>query len=147
MERSEAIEKIIQFFGDNDEVFNACIVELNSYNGFLGDNVVYPMDYIDELYYHTNPSDILARAFYGYDADNWTTTANGEKEYAQFNPNREFFYYNGYGNLVSTDYMDYSDYLDDYFVQELENNRAHIWTIQEDSELSSLFDDLEEAEA
>lgn len=33
-----ATEKIIAWFKENEEVFNDCIEELDSYNGYLGDD-------------------------------------------------------------------------------------------------------------
>lgn len=41
-------EKIKAYFEENEEIFNACIEELDSYNGYLGDDRYYPMDELDE---------------------------------------------------------------------------------------------------
>lgn len=140
------IEKIIDFFKENEELFNSCIEELDGYNGFLGDNRYYPMEELNELYRDTKPLEMLYRVFYGRDDDTWTTDAHGEKSYGEFNPNRDYFYYNGYGNLVSSDYKDYSAYLDHYAIEDMSNNRRWIDSIEDDEELSSLFDELEEDE-
>lgn len=140
------IEKIIDFFKENEELFNSCIEELDGYNGFLGDNRYYPMEELNELYRDTEPLEMLYRVFYGRDNDTWTTDAHGEKSYGEFNPNRDYFYYNGYGNLVSSDYKDYSAYLDHYAIEDMSNNRRWIDSIEDDEELSALFDELEEDE-
>ena len=140
------IEKIIDFFKENKELFNSCIEELDGYNGFLGDNRYYPMEELNELYRDTEPLEMLYRVFYGRDDDTWTTDAHGEKSYGEFNPNRDYFYYNGYGNLVSSDYKDYSAYLDHYAIEDMSNNRRWIDSIEDDEELSALFDELEEDE-
>lgn len=140
------IEKIIDFFKENEELFNSCIEELDGYNGFLGDNRYYPMEELNELYRDTEPLEMLYRVFYGRDDDTWTTDAHGEKSYSEFNPNRDYFYYNGYGNLVSSDYKDYSAYLDHYAIEDMSNNRRWIDSIEDDGELSALFDELEEDE-
>lgn len=140
------IEKIIDFFKENEELFNSCIEELDGYNGFLGDNRYYPMEELNELYRDTEPLEMLYRVFYGRDDDTWTTDAHGEKSYGEFNPNRDYFYYNGYGNLVSSDYKDYSAYLDHYTIEDMSNNRRWIDSIEDDEELSALFDELEEDE-
>lgn len=137
---------IIQYFKENEEVFNDCIEELDSYNGYLGDDRYYSMDELDELYTGTEPSEILRRAFYGYDSETYTTDGSGNREYGQFNPNREYFTYNGYGNLVSADYKDYSAYLDEYAVEAMSENRNDIYSIDDDETLSALFDELEEVE-
>lgn len=63
------------------------------------DDMIYPMDEIDELF--SSVWDALRGAFfggrYGYDKDS-------------FNPNDDYFYFDGYGNLVSVTYLD--EYLD-----------------------------------
>lgn len=141
----EVTAAIIEFFKENEDVFNDCIEELDGYNGYLNDDCYYPMEELDELYIGVEPSEILRRAYYGYDADTYTTDGSGNKEYGQFNPNREYFTYNGYGNLVSTDYKDYSAYLDNYAVEEMSKNRYYINTIVDNEELTRLFDELEKA--
>ena len=131
-------------FEDNTELFNETIEELDSYNGYLGDNRYYFMenltDYIDtsDLW-----SSLICRIFYGRDDDCYITNSQGEKEYSQFNPNREYYYYNGYGNLVSSDDKDYSGYLDDYFIDSLLENRSYL---NIDADIEALLDELENAE-
>lgn len=138
-----AVENILDYFNENEEVFNDCIEELDSYNGYLGDDRYYYMDELDEIYNGTDPTEILRRAFYGYDEDNYITDQYGRKEYSSFNPNREFFRFNGYGNLVSADYKDYSAWLDEHAVKSMLENRRDIYTISDDPELEELFDALE----
>ena len=140
------INQIIKFFENNEEIFNSCAEELDGCNGFLGDDRYYCMEELDEFYRDVNPMDLLYRAFYGHDDDTWTTDARGEKIYGEFNPNRMYFCYNGYGNLISSDYKDYSGRLDRYAVEEMSENRCYIDSIDEDEELSALFDALEEDE-
>jgi hypothetical protein len=142
----EIIAKIIEFFKENEDVFDDCIEELDTYNGYLNDDRCYSMDELDELYTGTEPSEILCRAYYGYDAETYTTDESGNKERGQFNPNREYFTDNGYGNLVSTDYKDYSGHLDSYAVEAMSENRDHIDTIEDNEELAELFNELEQAE-
>lgn len=144
MEREKIIEKIVEYFKENEDIFNDCIEELDSYNGYLGDDRYYSMDELDELYCGVEPSEVLFRAFYGYDTETFTTDASGDRTYGAFNPNRDYFTSNGYGNLVSADYKDYSAHLDEYAVEEMAENRNWIDTIESDIELSALFDLLEE---
>lgn len=146
MTKAEAINNIREFFEDNEDIFNECIEDLDSYNGWLNDDRYYYMEELQELYFGVDPVEILRRAFYGYDAETWHTDSHGEKEYGAFNPNRDFFRYNGYGNLVSCDYKDYSDFLDDYAIESMAEHRQHIYRIEEDEDLKKLFDDYEEAE-
>ena len=137
--RQEVIDSIIEYFEENESVFESCIEELDSYNGYLGDDRYYCMEELADLYAGADPIEILQRAFYGYDSETWHTDSHGEKEYGAFNPNRDYFTFNGYGNLVSADYKDYS-------CESMAENRSNIWAISEDAELSELFDALEEAE-
>ena len=131
----EVTADIIDFFKANDDIFTDAIEELDSYNGYLGDDRYYSMDELDEFYTGTAPSEILFRAYYGYDEETYT---------GEFNPNREYFRYNGYGNLVSADYKDYSGQLDNYAVESMSENRPYIGSIEQSDELAALFDELEE---
>ena len=144
--REEQINQIIEFFENNEETFNECIEELDGYNGYLGDDRYWEMEYLNELYNDAEPMELLYRAFYGHDDDIYTTDSSGNRTYGEFNPNREYFKYNGYGNLVSTDYKDYSDKLDTYFIDSLLEHKNDIHTIEENEELNTLFDELEKME-
>ena len=144
MTREQTTKKIIEYFENNEEIFNECIEELDSYNGYLGDNRYYDMEMLNEFYSGQEPIEILYRTFYGRDDDTWTTDSNGNKTYGEFNPNREYFYYNGYGNLVSSNYKDYTGKLDHYFIESLSENRQYIDSIENDEELTQMFDELEE---
>ena len=119
-------EKLMQYFKENEDDFNDSIEELDSYNGYLGDDRYYAMEDLDELYSGCSATELLNRAFFGHDAENWHYDASGNKEYGAFNPNREYFYYNGYGNLVSADYKDYSDRLDSWFIENLIENADNL---------------------
>ena len=141
--REAAINAIIDWFDNNEEVFNNCIEELDSYNGYLNDDRYYSMDELNELYNGQDATEILCRAFYGYDEETWTTDSSGNKEYGAFNPNRDYFRFNGYGNLVSADYKDYSGQLDHYAVESMSENRNYIDSIDDNDELAALFDALE----
>ena len=144
--REQTIEKIIEYFNDNEEIFNKCIEELDSYNGYLNDDRYYEMEMLSEFYNGTDVIEILNRAYFGHDADTWHTDSRGEKEYGAFNPNRDYFTFNGYGNLISTDYKDYSAYLYSYTIEEMSENRQYIDSIDNDNDLSDLFDELEQDE-
>lgn len=142
--KKNTIEKIIAYFEENENVFNACIEELDGWNGYLNDDRYYEMEMLQEFYHGVDPIELLQRAYYGHDDDTWTTDSHGNKEHGPFNPNRDYFKYNGYGNLVSSDYKDYTGLLDKYVVEEMSENRQYIDTINENVELAALFDELEE---
>ena len=142
--KENAIKKIIEYFNQNEEIFNACMEELDSYNGYLNDDRYYEMELLSEFYAGTDPIELLQRAYYGRDDDTWTTDASGNKICGEFNPNRDYFYYNGYGNLVSSDYKDYTRYLDRYAIKEMGENINYIDTITDNEELNALFAEWEE---
>ena len=144
--KKAVIADIIQYFKENEDVFNDCMEDLDSYNGYLGDDRYYDMEELNEFYSGQKPQEILFRAFYGFDDDTWTTDSRGNKEHRAFNPNRNYFYFNGYGNLVSSDYKDYTGLLDQYAIEEMSENRNYINSIENDDILADLFDELEEAE-
>ena len=119
-------EQLKELFESNDDLFIEAIEELDSYNGFLGDSRYYEMELLNEFYNGSEPLELLQRAYFGRDED-YHTDAQGNKQYSEFNPNREYFYFNGYGNLVSSDYKDYSYLLDDYFIEDLIENYESLY--------------------
>ena len=141
----EIKEEIKVYFENNEEEYNEVIEDLDSYNGYLGDDRYFNMEDLDEFYRDTEPTELLTRAFYGHDADAWDLGRHEEKIYQAFNPNREYFKYNGYGNLISTNYKDYSDRLDNYFIDEIIDNVGNLYSIPDT--IQELIEELEEIEA
>lgn len=133
----EITAEIIEYFREHEEIFNEAAEQLNDYNGWLDDDRCIPMDEFDEIFRNTKPSEIAARIYYG-----WSDRYGHSSE---FNPNCEYFYFNGYGNLVSTDTKDYSAYLDKYIIESMAENRNSIYAIEDSEELTELFDELEKA--
>lgn len=85
MEKREKLVDYINGLGDDK------LIELhNSYCEAAGyeDDRIYSMYELDELLEGMTPTDILLRGFYG-----------------DFNPRHAFFWFNGYSNLESADYM------------------------------------------
>ena len=144
----ETTKKIIAYFEENEELFDECIEELDSYNGYLGDDRYYEMEMLDEFYSGQNPTEILTRAYYGHDDETFTIDSDGTKNYSMstFNPNRNYFYFNGYGNLVSSDYKDYSCFLNEETIDSMSDNRTRLDSIDSDLDLAILFDELEKEE-
>ena len=120
-------EQLKELFENNEDLFNATIEELDSWNGYLGDDRYYPMDELPEILYGKDPIDLLNMAYFGKDEENYHIDSSGNKIYDSFNPNREYFTFNSYGNLVSADYKDYSYYLDDFFVEVLIENYENLY--------------------
>ena len=146
MTREEIIEKVLEYFDENEDEFVEAIEELDSWNGYLGDDKVFDMEFLDEFYHGEDVIYVLQRAYFGHDDDDWHTDDRGDRHYGEFNPNRDYFYFNAYGNLVSTDYKDYSSYLDDNFAEYwLDNANNDNWfTVPE--ELEELVEEWEVAE-
>lgn len=130
-------ETLMKLFKNNTDLFNSTIEELDGWNGYLGDDRCYSMDELQEFFHGENVIDLLNRAYFGRDDDNWHTDAHGEKIYDSFNPNREYFYFNGYGNLVSTNYKDYSIHLDEWFIDEIIENQNHLYL---DDEIKNILE-------
>ena len=88
MNETEKIKKLVDYINSmNDDE----IVELhNRYCEAAGyeDDRIYSMYELDEILEGRTPTDILSRGFYG-----------------DFRPQHDFFWFNGYGNLESADYM------------------------------------------
>ena len=121
------------------------IEDLDSYNGYLGDDRYYDMELLTDFYADCDPSELLNRAYYGYDADSWHTDSHGEKQYGAFNPNRDYFRFNGYGNLVSAYHKDYSDKIDRWLIDELSENVNNLCSIEKDDELYEMLIEYNDA--
>lgn len=140
----EIRQELKDLFEEDNTLFNETIEELDSYNGYLGDDRYYFMENLTDC---IDTSDLwnslIYRMFCGRDDDCYITNSQGEKEYSQFNPNRDYYYYNAYGNLVSSDDKDYSAYLNDYFIDELLNNYDFL---NIDADIEILLDELAQCE-
>ena len=84
---------------DSDLLTEVC-EELDSWDGFLGDDRCYSMDEIDEILGDRKPSEILNMVS------------------SDFNYNDDYFYFNGYGNLESCNYKE-DRYLDVFTHEEI----------------------------
>ena len=115
------VEKLLEYYKENKEDFANDIEELDNWTGCLYDDKIYPMEELNEFISNEKPDEIIRRAFYGYDEP-----INENEQGQPFNPNREFFYFNGCGNLVSINEKDYSDYLDIAFIQDIIDNRYNL---------------------
>lgn len=114
-------QELLSYYKQNIEDFNNDIEALDDWTGYLGGERAIPMEDLDDYYQDISPLDLLRRAFFGYDDDDSTP-----EEKAPFNPNRDYFHVNGYINLVSTDNLDYSDYLDEVTVDNIIDNSQNL---------------------
>lgn len=130
--KEEVLKDILEYFEENEGEFIEAIEELDSYNDYLDDKRYYPMEELSEFLCGITAEEAITRAFYGYNEDSYNSRSGRHEE--PFNPNCEYFRFNAYGNLVSTNYIDYSDYLDQYFVDELMDNWNSLNYYNEDVE-------------
>lgn len=135
-ERREYIYKaMLDMIRTDSDLLTEVCEELDSWDGFLGDDRCYNMDEIDEILYGKKPSELLSMVS------------------SDFNYNDGYFYFNGYGNLESCDdkedrYLDvftHEEILDTYL-----DNACHCNLSNSDfEELAGLYesysdDDTEE---
>lgn len=109
--------------------------ELDDWSGYLDSDRFYDMDEFDELMSSHMPSVLASMIFNGCDM------CGGE-----FNPNHGYFTFNGYGNLVSAEWRNYSSlYCDKYLYDELLEYRGKLSTLDEWEEMAQLLDEYAEA--
>lgn len=135
----------MNYYQQNEDDFNNDIEELDSWNGILGDERIAPMEELDEIYHEQDVTEMMRRAYYGYDDDSWHEE-NGEKVYGPFCPNREYFYFNGYGNLVSTDFKNYSDFLNEDTIQDIIDHEGKLSLSDGAQEIIDNYEEEEEEE-
>lgn len=98
MNKQEQIKEYLKGLNDSEL--------LSIYNEFANETYninIYLMDEFDEICENMDASDIARRCFYG-----------------KFNPNDEYFIFNGYANFESSDYLEYFidfDELADYIIR------------------------------
>lgn len=99
---TERIMETIKEMSDTDLMY--------LWNDYAQDNAMYddqvfPMEDFNEFYNSCDPVEIATRCFYGH--DEWGNESS-------FNPNRDFFYLNGYGNPVSLSYIGWNGYTNEF---------------------------------
>ncbi len=97
--------------------------EINSWDGSLEHLQVISMDTFNELMHGVEPLEIANRIYFG-----------------NFNPNDEYFRFNGYGNLESLDEYDIKDEIINYSL-EIAQRTVELY---EDGHLSYLDDEVVE---
>ena len=134
------VDKLLAYYKENSEDFADDIEELDNWNECLYEDKIFSMDELDEVLQDIEPSEILRSALFGHDE------SHGGLIKSSFNLNRDYFHYNGFGNLVSTDERDYSDYLNDYFIQEIIDNKSNLSLSEGAQEIIANHEDSEDDE-
>lgn len=125
-EKQEEINSEAEEILEDDDIFcNAC-EELDRYNGFLGDERLYYMEDVNELYYGLKPLDLLEKV-----TDDFSTNDN--------------YFFEDYEGLHSTDYREdfYRNNHDNSEVwEEIKNNTNCSF----DSEIEEKIEEIEAVE-
>lgn len=121
MKKSEIYEEILGYMCTNNDEGNAVVEELDSWNGYLGDDRIYSVDLIDDVLYNKKPSEILDMV-------------------GEWNSSDDYFFFSPAGYLVSTSYIDYSLYFDEYLIEEVVNDWHNLYTDNFAPKLIELFE-------
>ena len=118
--------RMIDYWKSHNDSFSNVCEDLDSYDGFLDGNRIYPMDELDDLLYDKKPSEVLQMV----DTDN-------------FNYNDDFFYYDEIYGIRSTNEKDYSNYVDysDVF-EKLINDYNQVFSRKYGHTYYELFEDV-----
>lgn len=144
--RAEIIAEIIEYFENDTDAFTEVIEDCDDWDGYLEDDRWYSADDLEEILDGRPIVEILNMSRFGSDLDDWHYDSHNEKVFASFNPNRDWFRFDGYGNLESSNYKDYNDKIDHYAIEEIEENRGHLTSLDDYDELVCLFNELDEAD-
>jgi len=108
MTYDELCDQLLDYFEQNEGDFILSIEELDAYNGYLDEGRIYSMDTLYDFVCDQSVEDIMRDALAATDVYG-----------GNFDVNKPYFYRNSYGRYISTDEIDYSYWLDKYFVQSL----------------------------
>ena len=118
-------DRMIDYWKAHNDSFSRVCEELDSWDGFLGDDRIYSMDELDDLLCDKKPSEVLRMVDTG-----------------NFNYNDDFFYYSIYG-IRSTDEKEYFndvDYLEVF--EELIDNYGKIFNYHYGRAYYELFNNV-----
>ena len=118
--------RMVDYWKAHNDSFSRVCEDLDSYDGFLDDDRLYPMDELDDLLYDKKPSEVLQMV----DTDN-------------FNYNDDYFYYDIYG-IRSTNEKEYYNDVDysDVF-EELVDNYGKLFNYRYGNAYCILFNDVD----
>lgn len=117
-----------------DRFADRLIESVDEWNDLLDGEHRLPMECLADWYPHTTDgtNDLIQALYYGHD----------DESEGQFDPNKRYFFLDGYGNIVSTDFKDYEYELDDIALCD-DLDRADELIVY--PELKALFEELAEA--
>lgn len=145
MNRTEIEEKLREILRslDSEELLFAWNDYTDRTDRF--DDRIYFMSELDTFYVETDATEVLMRAFYGHD------DLGADKTDTEFNPNRDYFYFNGYGNLVSCEYLGWNQYGERYCCSIIDESAMIDYMIDNETglcnnDLEAVFEEEEERE-
>ena len=116
LHKSDLVESMVNYYQEiswNENDFNTIIEFIDSYDGYLGDDRYYEMDLFDEFFYDCSPLEIVDRI-----------------NFHEFDSRDDYFKFDIYG-VESTDIKDYSDFIDNYFMEQLIDNDSYLSEIED----------------
>ena len=130
MEKFDKIMDVLKNMDDCElvSVWNEYCDKVNCF-----DDRIYSMDELDEIMNGQDAQYILNRAFFGH--DQWS-------EESSFNPNRDWFTFNGYGNFISMDAIGYNKYSGKFMCDYLDEDALTNYIV--DNEDSLYNDDIQD---
>lgn len=133
---SNQIMEILKGMDDSELVYvwNEYCERVNNY-----DDRIESIDLLEDMFSGDCIINILNRAYFGNDQFN---------ENSSFNPNRDWFTFNGYGNLVSLECIGWNEYAQEFMYSGFDEDAVVDYIIDnmdslENDEISELLDDYE----
>ena len=107
MTREEAIRNYVENLIGDDLAY--LLQHMNAYDGCFEEAIYYDMDEFDEFMSNYTPMEIAQMIYFG-----------------EFNPNADYFRFNGYGNLESADWPDVVAEAED-LIDDIINHLVHYY--------------------
>lgn len=118
-------KKMTEYWKAHNDSFSKVCEELDSWDGFLGDDRIYSMDEFDDLLCDKKPSEVLQIV-----------------DTATFDYSDDYFYYDIYG-IHSTNEKDYYSYFDySYVFEKLIDDYNQVFTTRYGHAYHELFEDV-----
>lgn len=118
-------KRMTDYWKNHNDSFSRVCEDLDSWDGFLGDDRLYQMCDFDDIIGEKKPSEVVQML----DSD--------------FNYSDDYFYFDGYGEICSTDekkYFDSFDYSEVF--EKLIDDYAHVFTAHYGCAYYNLFGDV-----
>ena len=119
-------KRMTDYWKAHNDSFSRVCEDLDSYDGFLDDDRLYPMDELDDLLYDKKPSEVLQMV----DTDN-------------FNYNDDYFYYDIYGIRSTNEKEYFNDVSYSEVFEKLTDNYGKLFNYRYGNAYCILFNDVD----